>query len=107
MPAPGSLIQLVYLRDVRTYVYAFHFPCLEILIIIHCTYIDCTILLRDDDVYEGVERLYLELDYSPRDSRVQIIPDRKRATIYINDPEDGTYACAVVSIGVYKKQQRP
>ena len=48
--------------------------------------------LRDDSVYEGVERLYLELDYSPQDPRVQIVPSRKKATIYIHDTEDGTQA---------------
>ena len=50
---------------------------------------DCSMYLSDDDVYEGVETLNLELDLSPQDPRVQIDPNRKKATIYIHDSEDG------------------
>ena len=56
--------------------------------------------LRDDSVYEGVERLYLELDYSPQDPQVQIVPTRKRATIYIHDTQDGMYPQMCVHIYV-------
>ena len=54
--------------------------------------------LRDDDVYEGVERLNLVLELSPQDPRVQIVPNRKKATIYIHDSQDGKYICSVVSV---------
>ena len=63
-----------------------------------CTCADCAMWLKDDNVYEGVERLYLELDYTPLDPRVQIIPSRQRATIYIHDDNDGIsmpFICAM------------
>ena len=46
--------------------------------------------LKNDDVYEGVEGLYLELDYTPLDPGVVIRPDRQRAVIYIHDSDDGS-----------------
>ena len=52
-------------------------------------YTDCTMWLINDDVYEGVERLYLELDYTPMDTGVRIFPGRRRAIIYIHDSDDG------------------
>ena len=65
-----------------------HFSCLETSFHV-CYMADCSMYLRDDDVYEGVETLNLELDLSPQDPRVQIDPNRKKATIYIHDSEDG------------------
>ena len=63
--------------------------CESMCVCVCVCYADCSMWLRDDSVYEGVERLYLELDYSPQDPQVQIIPSRKRATIYIHDTQDG------------------
>lgn len=50
---------------------------------------DCSMWLKDDNVYEGVEGLYLELDRTSRDPAVRLIPDRQRAIIYIHDVDDG------------------
>ena len=56
----------------------------------HC-YTDCSMWLKNDIVYEGVESLHLELDRSPQDPRVRIIEGKHEATIYIHDSDDGTY----------------
>lgn len=50
---------------------------------------DCSMYLMDDNVYEGVEGLYLELDRTSQDPAVRLIPDRQRAIIYIHDVDDG------------------
>ena len=42
--------------------------------------------LKDDDIYEGVETLYLELANAPHDPQVDI--SRRRAIIYIHDDND-------------------
>ena len=55
------------------------------------THTDCTMWLKNDDVYEGVEALYLELDHTPLDTGVRIDQERRTATIYIHDSDDGAY----------------
>ena len=58
-------------------------------------YTDCTMWLLNDNVYEGVESLHLELDRSPQDTRVRIIEGKHEATIYVHDSDDGTYVAVL------------
>lgn len=64
---------------------AFSLPHLSLLF----SLTDCSMYLKDDNVYEGVEGLYLELDRTSQDPAVRLISDRQRAIIYIHDVDDG------------------
>lgn len=59
---------------------------------------DCTTIIRNDTIYEGVEYFLLKLGNSPEDPRVVITDDKSSAKIYIHDDQDGEWALSFIEI---------